>query len=101
MLGSDETRPLKRTLRILGEGLCSSIGKVLAMLASALIAPVLAVNTRGLLGFACVLVGLACWLAALLSPRITRDAARATWMGGALWCVGFAAGATAIVLLGD
>jgi hypothetical protein len=65
------------------------------------VTPILAVNARGILGFACVLMGLASWLAALLSPRITRDAARATWMGGALWCVGFAAGATAIVLLGD
>ena len=58
-------------------------------------------NGRGLLGLACILVGIACWLAALLSPRITRDAARATWVGGALWAVGFAAGAAAIMLLGD
>ena len=71
------------------------------MLLPSFVTPMLAVNSRGVLGLACVLVGLGCWLAALLSPRITRDAARATWMGGALWCVGFAAGATAIMLLGD
>jgi len=71
------------------------------MLLQVFVTPVLAVNSRGLLGFACVLVGLACWLAALLSPRFTRDAARAKWVGGGLWAVGFAAGAAAIMLLGD
>ena len=84
-----------------GDWLRSSVGKGLAMLLPFVLTPLLPANSRRLLGLACVLVGLACWLAALLAPRITRDAARATWVGGALWGIGFAAGAAAIVLLGD